>query len=78
MELTHLVVGLAIAFISYIVVEQQRSKKGVQEPPSYPARIPVIGHIIGFAREGLGYFGRAWYVDWDTLQPHRRIHLTTI
>lgn len=62
MELEHLIIGLAIAFISYLVVEQRRSKKGIQEPPYLPARIPVIGHIIGFARDGLRYFGKAWYV----------------
>ncbi|KAH0351021.1 cytochrome P450, partial [Aureobasidium melanogenum] len=58
MELKHLIIGLAIAFISYLVVEQRRPKKGVQEPPDHPARIPLIGHIIGFARDGLGYFGK--------------------
>lgn len=63
MELKHLFIGLAIAFVSYIVLEHQRSKKGVQEPPSLPAKIPIIGHIIGFARDGLRYFGKAWYVD---------------
>ncbi|KAG9521570.1 cytochrome P450, partial [Aureobasidium melanogenum] len=59
MELKHLIIGLAIAFISYVVVEQRRSKKGIQEPPYHPAKIPLIGHIIGFARDGLGYFGKA-------------------
>ncbi|KAG9556392.1 cytochrome P450, partial [Aureobasidium melanogenum] len=59
MELKQLIIGLAIAFISYIVIEQQRPKKGVQEPPCHPAKIPLIGHIIGFARDGLGYFGKA-------------------
>lgn len=70
MELKHLIIGLAIAFISYIVLEQQRSKKGIQEPPSLQAKIPVIGHIVGFARDGLRYLGKAWYVDWNTL-PRR-------
>lgn len=67
MELKHLIIGLAIAFISYLVVEQQRSKKGAQEPPPLRAKIPVIGHIIGFARDGLRYFGKAWCVNGNVL-----------
>jgi hypothetical protein len=78
MELKHLIIGLAIAFISYVVVEQRRSKKGIQEPPCHPAKIPLVGHIIGFARDGLGYFGKAWYVDGITYWPYGRIELTTI
>ncbi|KAI4731047.1 cytochrome P450 [Aureobasidium sp. EXF-10728] len=59
MELKHLIVGLAIAFLSYIVFEWQRPKSGIQEPPALRAKIPLIGHIIGFATDGLRYFGKA-------------------
>jgi hypothetical protein len=62
MELKHLIVGLAIAFLSYIILGQQRSKTGIQEPPSLRTKIPFIGHIIGFAIHGMRYFGKAWYV----------------
>ncbi|KAK6003993.1 hypothetical protein QM012_008843 [Aureobasidium pullulans] len=59
MELKHLIIGLAIAFVSYLFIEQRRSQKGVQEPPYHPASIPIIGHLIGFAREGVRYLGKA-------------------
>ncbi|KEQ82176.1 cytochrome P450 [Aureobasidium pullulans EXF-150] len=59
MELKHLIIGLAIAFLSYIFVESRRPKAGVQEPPALRTRIPFIGHIIGIAIHGLRYFGKA-------------------
>ncbi|KAI5258665.1 cytochrome P450 [Aureobasidium subglaciale] len=59
MELKHIVFGLAFAFVSYIVVEWQRPKEGIQEPPALRAKIPFIGHIIGIATRGLRYFGKA-------------------
>jgi hypothetical protein len=62
MELKHLIVGLAIAFLSYIVVQQRSNKTGVQEPPALRAKIPIIGHVIGIAIHGMRYFGIAWYV----------------
>ena len=61
METKHLIIGLAIAFLSYIIVGQ-RSKTGIQEPPNLRTKIPLIGHIIGFAIHGVRYFGKAWYV----------------
>lgn len=62
MELKHLIIGLAIAFMSYIVLGQ-RSKTGIQEPPALRTKIPLIGHIIGVAIHGMRYFGKAWYVE---------------
>jgi hypothetical protein len=62
MELKHVIVGLAVAFASYFVVDWMRTKDGVQEPPKVQTTIPFIGHIIGFAIYGVRYFGRAWYV----------------
>ncbi|KAI4844312.1 cytochrome P450 [Aureobasidium sp. EXF-8845] len=59
MELKHLIVGLAIAFLSYIVVQQRSNKTGVQEPPALRAKIPIIGHVIGIAIHGMRYFGIA-------------------
>ncbi|CAD0044824.1 unnamed protein product [Aureobasidium pullulans] len=59
MELKHLIIGLAIAFLSYIFVESRRPKAGVQEPPALRTKIPFIGHIIGIAIHGLRYFGKA-------------------
>jgi hypothetical protein len=61
MELKHLIIGLAIAFISYIVLGQQ-AKTGIREPPALRTKFPLIGHIIGVAVHGMRYFGKAWYV----------------
>lgn len=60
MELKHLIIGLAIAFLSYIFVESRRAKAGVQEPPALRTTIPFIGNIVGIAIHGLRYFGKAW------------------
>jgi hypothetical protein len=62
MELKHLIIGLVIAFLSYIILGQQRSKTGIQEPPALRTKIPFIGHIIGIAIHGMRYLGKAWYV----------------
>ena len=62
MELKHLIIGLAIAFVSYVVLGQ-RAKTGIQEPPALRTKIPIIGHILGVAIHGMRYFGKAWYVE---------------
>jgi hypothetical protein len=50
---------LAIALFSFFLLDFIKPGLDLNEPPSIPSKIPVIGHIIGLVRDGIHYYGKS-------------------
>lgn len=54
LDTSHLLILGAVA-LGYLVYRSAQRDSG--EPPSVSGSIPVIGHMLGMLKGGLGYFG---------------------
>ena len=66
LEPFHLLILGAITALGYILSQHSLDPR---EPPEVHSKIPIIGHILGLMRHGMGYFSRIAYAPATVLPP---------
>jgi hypothetical protein len=66
LEPFHLLILGAVTALGYILSQHGLDPR---EPQEVRSKVPIIGHLLGLMRYGMGYFNRIAYVPANLLSP---------